>query len=58
MRPADDPIYVLIELEFDSAGEADAFRGKLHELWGRLGDDLGLESPQAGIVEAVESAEY
>jgi hypothetical protein len=58
MRPADDPNYVLIELEFDSAGEADAFRGKLRELWGRMGDELGLEGPQARIVEAVESKEY
>jgi hypothetical protein len=58
MRPADEPNYVLIELEFDSAGEADAFRGKLRELWGRKGDELGLEGPQARIVEAVESKEY
>jgi hypothetical protein len=57
MRPADDPNYVLIELEFDSAGEADAFRVKLRELWGRMGDNLGLESPQTRIVEAVESGE-
>jgi hypothetical protein len=58
LRPTDDPNYVLIELEFDNAGEADSFRGKLRELWGRVGDELGMEGPQARIVEAVESDEY
>jgi hypothetical protein len=58
MRPADDPNYVLIELEFDGAGEADAFRGKLRALWGRMGDELGLEGPRARIMETVETGEY
>ena len=57
LRPADDPNYVIVDLEFDSPGEAEAFRAKLRELWGRVGDDLGLEGPQARIVEAVESEE-
>jgi hypothetical protein len=58
MRPVDDPNYVVIELEFTGAGEADAFRGKLRELWGRMGDEVGLEGPQARIVETVETGEY
>jgi hypothetical protein len=58
MRPADDPNYVFVELEFDGAGEADAFRGKLRELWGSMGDELGLDGPQARIMEAVEAKEY
>jgi hypothetical protein len=58
LRPADDPNYVIVDLEFDSVGEADAFRAKLRELWGRIGDDLGLEGPRARIVEVVENKEY
>jgi hypothetical protein len=58
LRPVDDPSYVIVDLEFDTAGEAEAFRAALRELWDRVGSDLGLEGPQARIVEAVESAEY
>jgi hypothetical protein len=58
LRPSDDPNYVLVELEFDGANEAEAFRTALRGLWERAGDDLGLESPQARIVETVESKEY
>jgi hypothetical protein len=56
-RSAADPNLVLIELEFDEPGKAEAFQGRLRELWGRVGDDLGLESRQARIVEVVESEE-
>lgn len=58
MRPTDDPHYVVVDLEFDSAAEAEAFRAKLRDLWDRVGGDLGLEGPQARIVEAVETEEY
>jgi hypothetical protein len=30
----------------------------LQELWGRVGDSLGMENQQARIVETVESGEY
>lgn len=58
MRPNGDPNYVVVDLEFDSAGEAEAFRTALRELWGRMGDNLGLREPRARIVEAVETREY
>jgi hypothetical protein len=58
LRSLDDPNYVIIDLEFDSSKEAEAFRGALNELWGRVGDRLGLEGPQARIVEAVDSIDY
>lgn len=54
-RPTDDPNRAVVDLEFDSSGEAEAFLGKLRGLWGRVGDDLGLESPEARILELVES---
>jgi hypothetical protein len=58
LRPTDDPNYVMVDLEFDTASEAEAFRTALRELWGRVGSDLGLQDPQARIVEAVESEGY
>jgi hypothetical protein len=57
-RPSDDANYVIIDLEFDSAGEAESFRTALRDLWDRIGGDLGLENPHARIVETVERKEY
>lgn len=58
LRPSDDPHRVIIELEFDDSSQAEAFRTKLREVWERIGGDVGLESPQARIVDVVESEEY
>jgi hypothetical protein len=58
LRATDDPNFVVIELEFDGADEAEAFQGRLRELWSRAGGELGLESPQARIMETVEAKEY
>jgi hypothetical protein len=55
MRPTDDPNLVVIELEFDDPGQAEAFQARLRELWGRMGTDLGLESPHARILDLAES---
>jgi hypothetical protein len=57
LREAEDPNHVIIDLEFDSAGEAEVFRGALRDLWGRVGDELGLEGPTARILETAESGE-
>ncbi len=45
----------MIDLEFDSASEAEAMHAALRELWGRV--DV-MHSPQARIAEAEESKEY
>ncbi len=45
----------MIDLEFDSAREAEAVHVALRELWSRV---EVMHSPQARIVEAVESREY
>jgi hypothetical protein len=58
LRPTDDPNHVIVDLEFDSPSEAETFRARLRELWSRVGGDLGLESPQARIVEEVETRKY
>ena len=43
-RPTDDPNYVLIDLEFDTMSEAEAFLSALRELWGRVEGELGLRA--------------
>lgn len=59
LRPSDDPNYVMVDLEFDSVGEAESFRSALEDLWGSGRAAPALAgSPQARIVEAVESKEY
>ena len=52
LRPVDDAGHVLIDLEFDSAGEAEAFHDRLRELWD--GVDV-MRDPTARVVEVVES---
>ena len=58
LRDTGDPNFVVIELEFDSRDEAEDFGAKLRELWGRVGDQLGLDGPQARVFRAAESREY
>ena len=58
LQAADDPNFVVIELDFDSRDEAEAFAGRLRELWTRAGDELGLEGPQARVFDSVEANEY
>ena len=55
LRPTDDPNYVMVDLEFDSASEAEAVHASLRELWRRV---EVMHSPQARIVEPVETKEY
>ncbi len=57
-RLADDPRHVLIELDFETMGEAEAFGERLRRLWAGAGERLGLESPTARIVEHVERVDY
>jgi hypothetical protein len=60
LRPADDPNYVIIELEFDDPGEAEAFLGWLRrDVWSSQEAAPALRGePQTRIVEAVEVKEY
>ncbi len=55
LRPTDDPNYVMIDLEFDSASEAEAVHSALRDLWSRV--DV-MQDPRARTVEVVESKEY
>ncbi len=54
-RRMDDPSYVMVDLEFESAGEAESFRAALLDLWSRV--DV-IRDPQIRIDELVESKDY
>ncbi len=60
LRPVDDPNYVMIDLDFDSSSEAEAFLAALRrDVWAsRQAAPALVGSPQVRIVEAVESKEY
>lgn len=60
LRPIDDPNYVMLDLEFESASEAEAFRDALQrDVWrSRQAAPALVGSPQTWIIEAVENKEY
>ena len=45
-RSADDPDYVVVNLEFSSRDQAQLFLQALRELWRRVGDEIGFGSPE------------
>lgn len=66
LRPAHDPDYVIIDLDFDTSDEARAFLATMQRVWGNseLSPGLSLESgaeratPRARILEQVASVQY
>jgi hypothetical protein len=54
LRPVGNPHYVMIDLEFDSAKEAEALLAEMRVIWGRV-EGTVMSDPKALIVEAVES---
>ena len=60
LQPTDDPNYVIIDLEFDSPTEAEAFLAALRRnVWSSREEAPALiGDPQTRIVEAVEVKEY
>jgi hypothetical protein len=57
LRPADDPHFVTVDLEFDDSKEAEAFRAALRELWRRVEGSV-IQTPRLQILETEESKEY
>lgn len=55
-RSIPDPNFVMIDLEFDTVEQAEAFLQKLRRLWDGSGKSVML-NPAAWIVETVESIE-
>jgi hypothetical protein len=56
LRPRDDPSYVMIDLEFDSVDEAEAFLRTMQRIWGGPGKAV-MQNPRARIVDTVEVRE-
>jgi hypothetical protein len=54
LRLNDDPNYVIIDLEFDSAGEAEAFLQKMQRIWEGPAKGV-MQNPRARIAEVVET---
>ena len=57
LRATDDPNYVVIDLEFDTADEAEALLGSMRAIWDRVQGTL-ISDPRTRIVEPVEATEY
>lgn len=59
LQPIDDPNYVLIDLDFSSTSDAQAFLAKMREIWQSPTAAPALAgSPQAKIVKVMESKAY
>jgi hypothetical protein len=56
-RPVDDPKYLLLDLEFDTAGQAEAFAEFLRRrVWSAPASSPGLAgTPQTRILDLVQS---
>ena len=57
LRPVDNANFVMIDLEFDTASQAEALLAAMRVVWGRVEGTI-MMNPQARIVEAVETKEY
>jgi hypothetical protein len=53
-RSVTDPNFVMIDLEFDTAAEAEQLLEKLRRLWAGPGGAV-MRNPEAWIVETVET---
>jgi hypothetical protein len=58
LRSTDDPNYVMIDLEFDSAKEAENVRSALRNLWSTPEAQKVMQNPQLRIVELIETKAY
>jgi hypothetical protein len=59
LRPSDDPKYVMIDLDFENASEAEAYLAALRRAVYSSGQASPASSePQTRIVEVVEAREF
>ena len=57
LRSLDDSNFVMIDLDFDTKGEAEALLAAMREVWGRVQGTV-MWNPQARIVEVVETKDF
>ena len=57
LRPVDNPNYVMIQLEFDTASDAEALHNAMRAVWSRVEGTI-MTDPKAQIVEIAETKEY
>lgn len=57
LRPVDAPNYVMIQLEFDTAGDAEALLTAMRAVWSRVEGTI-ITNPKAQIMEIAEAKEY
>ncbi len=53
LQQIDDPNYVMIDLEFETIEEAEAFLRKMEQIWGGPGKAV-MQNPRARIMHRVE----
>ena len=56
LRAQDDPNYVMIDLEFDTLGEAESFLTKMERIWAGPGKAV-MQNPRSRIAESVQLTE-
>jgi len=56
LRATDEPNYVFIDLEFDTAEAAQALLTAMQQIWKKV-EGTVMISPQSRIVEAIETVE-
>ena len=57
LRPVDDPAFVMIDLDFETSGEATAFVQTMRRVWASPQAAPGLGgAPRATIAQTVETA--
>lgn len=57
LRPLDNPAYVMINLEFDTASDAQALLTVMRAVWERVEGTI-MTNPKVQIVEVVETKTY
>jgi hypothetical protein len=57
LRALTDPNYVMVDLDFESASQAEALLAAMRVVWSRVQGAVVTE-PHARVAEAVESKEY
>ncbi len=59
LRPVDNPNYIIINLDFDTQPEAEAFLAKMQDVWKSANAAPALKgAPQTRILETVETRDY